>query len=126
MKEGKAVNYHPPYARQGKALACIVTTILVLKFLLYWLACAMNLMLARLHLYVQVVCHAQTREIMMRLRLQYRRTPNPLDGETDTTYTPGSAIALLYQEGAISRAEADIFTVLRTLKTPEEHHEHQQ
>ncbi|MBA2678004.1 MAG: hypothetical protein H0U76_06375 [Ktedonobacteraceae bacterium] len=122
------MNYHPPYAlRQGKTLACIVTTILVLKFLGLWLICATKLLMSRIHLYVQVVCNAQKREIMFRLRLQYRRTPSPLDGETDTTYIPGSAIALLYQEGAISRAEADIFTVLHTLKsTQEEHHEHQQ
>ena len=115
-----------PYIRQDHIIASIVTLILIVKFLCRWSACAAKLQMARLHLYIKVALHAPTRQVLWRVRHQYRHTNNALDQAVGANYLPGSYIALNYQEGTLSRAEADTLAVLQTAleETKEGNHDH--
>ena len=118
--------HYAPIIRQDQILSTIVTLVLITKFLCRWSACAVKLQMARLHLYVKVVLHAPTRQVLWRMRRQYRQMNNALDQAVGANFIPGSYIALNYQEGTLSRAEADTLAVLQTAleETKEGNHDH--
>ncbi len=115
-----------PTNRQDQIIASIVTLILIAKFLCRWSACAAKLYMARLQLYMKIVLHAPTRKVLWRMRHQYRQMNNALDQAEAANYLPGSYIALNYQEGTLSRAEADTLAVLQAAleETKESNHDH--
>ena len=117
---------YAPVMRQDQVIAFIVTMILITKFLCRWSVCAVKLYLARLRLYGKVVFHAPTRKVLWRMRRQYRQMNNALDQPVGANYLPGSYVALNYQEGTLSRAEADTLAVLQAAleETKEGNHDH--